>query len=293
MIKRTKGECIFNIFNWVLLGIIGLVCLYPMIYVLFASLSDSNLLMAHEGLLLKPLGFSFSSYKKVIENPMILLGYKNTLFILVVGLIVNMTLTTLAAYFLSRKNVLFKNPIMALILFTMYFSGGLIPTYMIVRSLGLDDTLWSLILPGAVSTYNIIIMRTGFVAVPESLHEAATIDGANEASILVRIYLPLVKATMAVIVLYYAVGHWNSWFNAAIYLNTRDKFPLQLVLREILISNDVSSMNNAAGSASDSESVAMSIRYATIMVATLPILVVYPFLQKYFVGGVMIGSVKG
>ncbi len=293
MIKKTKGEYLFGIFNLILLGIIGIVCLYPMIYVLFASVSDSNLLMAHEGLLLKPLGFNFASYKKVIDNPMILVGYKNTLIVLIGGLAVNMILTTLGAYFLSRKNVLFKNAIMGAILFTMYFSGGLIPTYMVVRSVGLDDTLWALILPTAVSTYNMIIMRTGFVGIPESLHEAATIDGANELSILVRIYLPLAKATMAVIVLYYAVTHWNSWFNAAIYLNSRDKFPLQLVLREILISNDLNAMNDGATSASDVESIAMSIKYATIMVATLPILAVYPFLQKYFVGGIMIGSVKG
>ena len=174
MIKKTKGEYAFNIFNLILLGIIGIVCLYPMIYVLFASVSDSNLLMAHEGLLLKPLGFNLSSYKKVIENPMILVGYKNTLLILLGGLTVNMVMTILGAYFLSRKNVYFKNIIMALILFTMYFSGGLIPTYMVVRSVGLDDTLWALILPTAVSTYNMIIMRTGFAAVPETLHEAAT-----------------------------------------------------------------------------------------------------------------------
>lgn len=291
-IKKTKGEQTFSVFNWILLGVIGMVCLYPMIYVLFASLSDSNALMAHEGLLLKPLGFNISSYKKVIENPMILIGYKNTLFVLIVGLLVNMVMTTLGAYFLARKNVYFKNLIMGLILFTMYFSGGLIPTYMIVKNLGLDDSLLALILPTAVSTYNMIIMRTGFAGIPETLHEAATVDGANELLIMTRIYLPLAKATIAVIVLYYAVTHWNSWFNAAIYLNSREKFPLQLVLREILISNDLNTMSDAT-SASDVESIAMSIKYATIMVATVPILIVYPFVQKYFVGGIMIGSVKG
>lgn len=291
-IKKTKGEQTFSVFNWILLGVIGIVCLYPMIYVLFASLSDSNALMAHEGLLLKPLGFNISSYKKVIENPMILIGYKNTLFVLIVGLLVNMVMTTLGAYFLARKNVYFKNLIMGLILFTMYFSGGLIPTYMIVKNLGLDDSLLALILPTAVSTYNMIIMRTGFAGIPETLHEAATVDGANELLIMTRIYLPLAKATIAVIVLYYAVTHWNSWFNAAIYLNSREKFPLQLVLREILISNDLNTMSDAT-SASDVESIAMSIKYATIMVATVPILIVYPFVQKYFVGGIMIGSVKG
>ena len=290
--KKSKGEIIFGVFNHILLGLIALTCLYPMIYVLFASLSDSNMLMAHEGLLLKPLGFTVSAYKSVVNNNMIHSGYRNTLFVLTVGVSVNMIMTVLGAYFLSRKNVYFKNVIMGMILFTMYFGGGLVPTYMTVRALGMEDSLWSLILPGAVSTYNLIIMRTGFAAVPESLHEAAEIDGANELCILVRIYLSLVKSTMAVILLYYAVTHWNSWFNAAIYLSDRSKYPLQLVMREILISNDVNSMSGAS-SAADTEMIAMSIKYASIIVATLPILAIYPFLQKYFVGGVMIGSVKG
>lgn len=291
--KKTNGERIFNIFNVIILGTIGLVCLYPMLYVLFASLSDSSQLMAHDGILLKPIGFTIASYKKVLSNSMVFIGYRNTLFVLIVGVTINMVLTTLGAYFLSRKDVLFRNVIMGIMIFTMYFSGGLIPTYMVVKSIGLDNSLWALILPVAVSTYNLIIMRTGFASVPESLHEAAVVDGANELTILVRVYMPLVKATFAVIVLYYAVTNWNSWFSAAIYLNDRNKFPIQLVLREILISNDVNSMNDAAGSAKDAESVAMSIKYATIMVATLPILAVYPFVQKYFVGGIMIGSVKG
>ena len=289
--KKNKGDISFDILNYIFLGLVGFICLYPMLYVLFASLSDSNLLMAHEGVLLKPLGFNIGAYQKVIENPTVYVGYRNTLFVMVVGLLVNMALTSLGAYFLSRKRVYFKNLIMGFILFTMYFNGGLIPTYMVVKSVGLDNSLWALILPTAVSTYNLIIMRTGFAAIPESLHEAAIIDGANEFQIMVRIYIPLVKATLAVIVLYYAVAHWNSWFQAAIYLSDRDKYPLQLVLREILISNDISSMSNSATS-SDSASIAMSIKYATIMVATLPILVIYPFVQKYFVGGVMLGSVK-
>lgn len=292
MLKRTKGEIIFNIFNWIFLGIVAFMCLYPMIYVLFASLSNSNLLMAHEGLLLKPLGFTLSAYKSVVHNSMIYTGYCNTLFILIVGVSVNMIMTILGAYFLSRKNVYFKNIIMGIIMFTMYFSGGMIPTYMTVKSLGLDNSLWALILPGAVSTYNMIIMRTGFAGIPESLHEAAEIDGANELYILFKIYIHLAKATIAVMLLYYAVSHWNSWFGAAIYLSDRSKYPLQLVMREILIANDVNSMSGTTSSA-DTEMIAMSIKYAAIIVATLPILVIYPFLQKYFVGGVMIGSVKG
>lgn len=292
MIKRSKGEVVFNIFNWIILGGFGFVCLYPMIYVLLASLSNSNLLMAHEGLLWKPLDFTLGAYKSVLNNSMIFTGYRNTLFVLIVGVTINILMTVLGAYFLSRKNVYFKNIITGFILFTMYFSGGIIPGYMIVRSLGLENSLWALILPCALNTYNMIIMRTGFSAIPETLHEAAEIDGANELQILFKIYIHLAKATIAVMVLYYAVSHWNSWFNAAIYLSDRSKYPLQLVMREILIINDVNSMSGTTSSA-DTEMIAMSLKYASIIVATLPILVVYPFLQKYFVGGVMIGSIKG
>lgn len=292
MIRKSKGEAVFAVFNRIFLAAIGFMCLYPMVYVLFASLSDSNLLMAHEGLLWKPLGFTLNAYKSVMNNSMIYTGYCNTLFVLVVGICISMFLTVLGAYVLSRKNLYFKNIIMGIILFTMYFSGGMIPIYMIVKSIGLDDSLWALILPSALSTYNLIIMRSGFAAIPETLHEAAEIDGANELYILFKIYIHLAKATIAVMILYYAVSYWNSWFNAAIYLMDRNKYPLQLVMREILIANDVNSMSGTTNSA-DTEMIAMSIKYAAIIVATLPILVVYPFLQKYFVGGVMIGSVKG
>lgn len=292
MIRKSKGEAAFGIFNRIFLAGIGFICLYPMVYVLFASLSDSNLLMAHEGLLWKPLGFTVNAYKSVMNNSMIYTGYRNTLFVLVVGVSISMLLTVLGAYVLTRKNLYFKNIIMGIILFTMYFSGGMIPIYMIVKSIGLDDSLWALILPSALSTYNLIIMRSGFASIPETLHEAAEIDGANELYILFKIYIHLAKATIAVMILYYAVAYWNSWFNAAIYLMDRNKYPLQLVMREILIANDVNSMSGTTNSA-DTEMIAMSIKYAAIIVATLPILVVYPFLQKYFVGGVMIGSVKG
>ena len=203
-----------------------------------------------------------------------------------------MILTALGAFFLTRQNVYFKKHIMLLIIFTMYFSGGMIPTYLTVRSLGLYNTVWAVILPTAVSTYNLIIMRTGFASIPRGLDEAATIDGANQFVIFSRIYIPLSKAILAVIFLYYAVGSWNAWFNASIYLNDREKYPLQLVLREILISNDTGS-RISDGSMSDFEGIGLSIKYAAIMVSTLPILVVYPFIQKYFVKGVLIGSLKG
>ncbi len=291
-IKKTKGERAFTVFNTLFLIAVSLVCLYPIIYVVLASVSDSNLLMRYSGALYRPLGFNLNAYVKVFENPMIIIGYKNTMFVLIVGLAVSMVLSILGAYFLSRQDVYFKTPIMILILVTMYFSGGIVPLYLTVRSLGMADSLWALILPSAISTYNMIILRTGFASIPRSLDEAATIDGANPFTILWRIYIPLSKATIAVIFLYYAVAKWNSWFDASIYLDSRAKYPLQLVLREILISNDTGTRLTDA-SMGDMEAIGLSIKYATIVVSTLPILVVYPFIQKYFVKGVMIGSLKG
>ena len=181
---------------------------------------------------------------------------------------------------------------MGFIIFTMYFSGGLIPSYLNVKSLGLDNTLWALILPNAMSAYNMIIMRTSFASIPDSLEESAKLDGANHFIIMCRIVIPLSGSIIAVIILYYAVTHWNSWFNAMIYLRDRTKYPLQLVLREILIQNDAGNMLDDF-KALEQGSVAETIKYATIVVGTLPIMAVYPFLQKYFVKGVMIGAVKG
>lgn len=294
MEKNSWSRNLFLAFDVFILLALVVICVYPLIYVLFASLSDSGSFMAHEGLLLKPVGFNLSAYKAVIDNPNILNGYKNTIFILVVGVCLNLFMTSLAAYFLSRKNVMWKNVIMWIMLFTMYFNGGLIPTYILVKNLGLLDSMWALILPGAISTYNMIILRTSFSSIPESLEEAAFLDGATHMQILWHVILPLVKATMAVMVLYYGVGHWNAWFSASIYLQDKTKYPLQLVLKEILISNDTASMSGDIGAGTiDSQSIGESIKYAVIIVATAPILCIYPILQKYFAKGVMIGAVKG
>ena len=268
------------------------ITLYPMIHVVMASFSNGEQLLAHTGLLLWPKGFNLSAYERALANPSILNGYKVTLFILVVGCTINILLTTLGAYFLSRKDVMWKKPVSMLVVFTMFFSGGLIPLYLTVNNLGLMNSLWAVILTGAISTYNMIIMRTGFDAIPDSLHESAVIDGAGHLTILFKIMIPLAKPTIAVILLYYGVGHWNGWFNAAIFLNDSDKYPLQLVLRGILLINDTASMTQGLV---DTETWAAgeAIKYAVIVIATLPILCIYPFLQKYFVKGVMIGAVKG
>ena len=291
--KNVKiSETVFDTINYVLLTLLAIVCLYPMIYVLFASVSDYARLMAHEGILLKPLGFDLSAYENVISNPMIISGYKNTIIVLITGVVINMLLTIIGAYFLSRRDVYFKNIIVGMIIVTMYFSGGMVPTYLTVKSIGLDNSLWALILPGAINTFNLIIMKSGFEAVPHTLQEAAVIDGAGHIVILSKVVLPLAKPVLAVICLYYAVSNWNAWFQAAIYLNDREKFPLQLILREILIANDTRTMTTDAA-VGDTEQIAKTIQYATVIITTVPILAVYPFLQKYFEKGVLIGAIKG
>lgn len=290
-IKRPLSEKIFSVFNYIFLSIFVLICFYPVWYVLAASFSDSNLLMQHSGLLIKSAGFSVEAYKKVFANPMILKGYGNTLFILVVGVFLDIVMTSMGAYFLSRKNIMFKKPIMMLIMFTMFFSGGMIPFYLNLKDLHLTKTLWGLIIPFLISTYNMIILKTSFASIPDSLVEAAQIDGASHFKILAKIVLPLSKAILAVMVLYYGVGIWNAWFWASAIIRDREQYPLQVILREILLQNDVGSMS-AGVSVADQEAVGMTIKYATIVVATVPILCIYPFLQKYFTKGVMIGAVK-
>ena len=290
-IKKSKGERAFQVFNYAFLMLIMLVCLYPVWYVAVASFSNSNALTQHSGLLFRPIGFSLDAYKKVFQNPMIGKGYLNTLFILIIGVFLDLVMTSLGAYFLSRKRVMFKKPIMLFIVFTMFFSGGMIPFYINLKELHLTNTLWGLIIPFMITTSNLIILRTSFESIPESLIEAAQIDGAGHIRILTTIVLPLSKAMLAVMVLYYGVSIWNSWFWASAILRNREMYPLQIILREILLSNDTSSMT-AGASATDTEAIGMTIKYATIMVATVPILCVYPFLQKYFTKGTMVGAVK-
>lgn len=290
-VKRSRGERVFSVFNYIFLSLIIILCLYPVWYVAAASFSNSNLLTQHTGLLLKPVGWSIDAYKKVFKNPMIGRGYLNTLFILVVGVFLDLVMTSLGAYFLSRKRVMFKRPIMMLVVFTMFFSGGMIPFYLNLKDLRLTNSLWGLIMPFMISTYNLIILRTSFESIPESLIEAAQIDGAGHITILTRIVIPLSKAILAVMVLYYGVSIWNSWFWASSIIRTREMYPLQVILREILMQNDVASMTTGS-SAMDTEAIGMTIKYATIIVATVPILCVYPFLQKHFTKGTMVGAVK-
>ena len=290
--KESSGERLFGFGTVLFLVALMGVTIYPLIYVLFASLSNAAELTQHHGLLFTPLSFTFEAYRRVLENPLILTGYRNTLFIVIVGTALNVFLTALGAYALSRRNVLLRNPAMFFIVFTMFFSGGLIPTYLLVgQTLHLQNTLWALIIPGAVQTLNLIIMRTAFQGVPVALEEAARIDGANDWTILFRIFLPLSWPVVAVMILFYGVAHWNSFFSALVYIRERDLYPLQLVLREILISSNVQNMATDVSSG-DVLAIGETIKYATIIVATLPILLVYPYLQRYFVKGVTIGAIK-
>lgn len=284
----------FQIINGIILTLLMIVCLYPFLYVVFASFSEPWELVKHKGLLFGPLGFSLKGYEAVLKNRSILTGYITTLVNLFAGTSLNIALTLLAAYAVSRKNFILKKPVVIMIVFTMFFNSGIIPRFLVVKSLGLYNTRLSMILPTAINVFNLVIMRTAIEALPDSLEEAAVLEGANDFDILFKIVMPLIKSTIAVLVLYYGVAHWNQWYQALMYVQSRDKFPLQLVLREILIGNSTESM--AAGgvdSSGESAVIGEVIKYATIVVSTLPILTIYPLLQKHFVKGVMVGAVKG
>jgi len=289
--KDTVSRKIFVVINAVLLALAAILSLYPIIYCFLISISESDKVMGNVGFVWKPLGFSLAAYKTVLTNPNIGTGYLNTIFIVVVGTAVNMLLTSMAAYFLTRKMVLNKI-LMPMIVFTMYFNGGLVPSFLLVNNLGLYDKIFAVIIPTAISAYNLIVLKAGFATIPESLIESAELDGAGPWRTLFQIVIPLAKASLAVITLYYAVAHWNDWFNAQIYLQTPKKFPLQLVLRQILLENSgnevADDLNSTRG-----ERIAETVQYAIIMVATIPILCVYPFIQKYFEKGIMLGAVKG
>ncbi len=276
------------------LSALAIIMLYPMLYEVFVSFSEPAQLVKARGILTHPLGFSLDAYKIVFGIKDIITGYGNTLFVMVVGLAVNLLMTSLGAYFISRKSSRVKllKPFMVMILFTMYFSGGLVPTWLTVKNLGLYDTRWALIIPNALSTYNMILLCSYFKSIPDSLEESVSMDGGNHFTILFRIILPLSKPAMAVMFLYYGVSHWNSWFNAMIYLRSKELYPLQLVLRNILVEGSALNTNSASVSALNYEEMEMSVKAAMVVVSTVPFLLIYPFLQKYFQGGLMVGSLK-
>ena len=291
MRKRTKGEKIFSVVNGVILTLVILVCFYPVYYVLISSISDATKLAAFTGIRYKPLGFSLEAYKRVFENPSILGSYKNTIVYVAVGTAVNMVMTCMAAYVLTLKRLVIHKVLNKLIIFTMFFSGGMIPMFLLIKNLGMVDSMWALILPVSINTFNMIVMRTSFEALPQSLSESARVDGSSDMRNLLQNVIPLSKPVLATMLLYYGVSNWNSWFNAMVYLRTRALYPVQLILREILITSNALSMSGDMSA--DVIDISKTVQYATIIVVTLPILAVYPFLQKYFVKGMMTGAVKG
>ncbi len=295
-ISRSYSDRIFDIVNLFVMLVLLVVFVWPLWFVVIASFSDPNEVWMGN-VVLWPKGFTLISYETLLEYKRIWVGYGNTLFYTVVGTLVNLVMTVCGAYPLSRKDFLPRHFFMFLFMLTMYFGGGLIPTYLVVSGLGLVDTRWAMIIPGAVSIYNIIITRTYFMnSIPASLQEAATLDGANSFQYLMRVVLPLSKPIIAVVGLYYAVGHWNDFYTALIYLYKEDLMPLQSFLRDMLMSTKLT-LNNLSGM--DTATVelkthlAQTLKYSVIIVSTVPVLCIYPFIQKYFVKGVMVGSVKG
>jgi len=290
-IRRSVGDIIFDTANVIFMIILSLLTIYPLLYVLFSSLSDAGLLMQHRGLLLAPINPTTLAYELVFLNPNILRGYGNTLIYVIGGTSFSMLLTVLGAYAFSRKGAMLVPYMLFFVVFTMWFSGGMIPRFLLVRDLGLLNSRLAMIIPSAISTFNLIIMRTAFRQIPASLEESAQIDGARDLTILFRIVIPLSMPVIAVIILFYAVANWNAWFDAMIFFNRRELFPLQLILREILILNSFDAMVTGAAVA-DEVQIGETIKYATVVIATVPILFIYPFLQKYFVKGIMIGAIK-
>ncbi len=288
--KISRGQRVFGIFNTLIMISLVIITLYPILHTAFGSISEPSKLLAHKGLLLFPQGFSIRSYQIILTDDTIIGGLANSLFIIVVKTVLSLILTTTGAYLLSRKNALLSPIASFFIVVTMFFNGGLIPTYLNVKSLHLENTLAALIIPSAVNTVNLIIMRTAFYSVPDSLEESAMIDGAGRCRILLKIMLPLMVPTLMVITLYYIVGAWNSWFEAMIYLRNAKLFPLQLILRNILIEKSGESM---AASHGDEPGTEETIKYAIIIISVIPMVLIYPFMQKHFTSGVMIGAVKG
>lgn len=292
--KAPIGDKVFIIFIYVLLTLAMLIVLLPLIYIVSASFSDSQAVIANE-VWLWPVRPTLRGYEAVFKNKNILTGFSNSFFYMIVGTAVNILMTILCAFPLSRKEFTARNKVAMIFIFTMYFSGGLVPSYMLVNKLGLVNTRWALIIPSAMSTYFMIICRTYFInSIPDELYEAGQIDGCTPIKYLLRIVIPLSKPIIAVLTLYYGVGKWNSYFDAMIYLKDQTLAPLQIVLRDILILNKIDyTMISDASALAAQRGLTDLLKYSTIVVASVPVLCIYPFVQKHFVKGVMIGAVKG
>ncbi|WP_339289994.1 carbohydrate ABC transporter permease [Paenibacillus sp. FSL E2-0201] len=298
-IKLSKRDRIFLICIYTYVAIALLLVAYPILYIISASISDPKMVASGE-MWLFPKGVTFKGYEIVFQNSKIWTGYGNTILYTLIGTTINLVVTMPAAYALSRKDFVGRGFFMGMFMVTMFIGGGLVPTYMLVKGLGMVNTMWALVIPGAASIWNIIVSRTFFAnSIPAELQDAAQIDGATNIRLFLRIVLPLSMPIIAVMALFYGVGHWNSYFGAMIYLNDDAKYPLQLVLRQILVLQEMQSQvggiidATAAAAQNNKAEIASLVKYGVIIVSTLPIIAVYPFLQRYFVQGVMIGSVKG
>lgn len=290
--KKSLSYKVFLMINGILLILLALSCLYPFLNMFATSLSTNEAVMKGS-VSVWPEGFNLEAYRRILKESQFWIGYKNTILYTVLGTIVSLVMTIICAYPLSRKNLIGKKPILLFMIFTMYFGGGLIPSYLLIKNLGMMNTIASIVLPGAISVYNMLIVKTFFQGIPESLIEAAQIDGMGHLDILCKIVIPLSKPILATMTLFYAVGYWNDWFTALIYMNSNSKYPVTLFLRDIVMGVTLQAQSGQAIDASAATSVmAQTMQSATVMLVTVPILCVYPFVQKHFVKGVMIGSVK-
>lgn len=291
---KTPARRVFNVFNILLLAFFGFICLAPVLHCIFCSFSDPTLMAQHSGIVLWPLydethPLTYYGYSMVLGNNSLLMGYSNTIFYCAVGGTFSTIFCTMGGFVLSRKGLVLKKYVMIMITITMFFNGGMIPTYMVIKSLGMLDTRWVMIIPGAVNVMSLVIIRTAIQGLPDSLEESARLDGAGNWTILFRIVIPLAKATVAVLALQYVLQKWNSYMEAMIYLQTRSLYPLQVILKEILTQSDSSSLTYDPELAKYSD----LIEYCTIVVAIVPIFAFYPFILKYFTKGMMVGSLKG
>ncbi|KRE99442.1 sugar ABC transporter permease [Paenibacillus sp. Soil766] len=293
-IKESADDRLFTILNYIILFIFTITILYPLIYIVSASFSSSTAVISGK-VWLYPVEPTLAGYEAVFKHRLIMSSFLNSVFYTVVGTTINVLFTLIAAYPLSRKDFMPRNAVMALFVFTMMFSGGLIPSYLVVKELGMIDTRWSLLIPGALGVMNMIIARTYFqTTIPEELLEASQMDGCSDFTFVRKIVLPLSGPIIAVISLFYAVGHWNQYFSALLYLKHQELYPIQLVLRDILVQNEVdASMITDIADQAARDGLRELLKFSLIVVSTLPVLIIYPFIQRHFVKGMMIGSLKG
>ncbi|MGI6634877.1 MAG: carbohydrate ABC transporter permease [Christensenellales bacterium] len=297
-VRISPSRKMFLLTNTILLGCISIICVLPFLHVLWASMSSPTKVQLHRGIILLPMDFTLKSYELVFSKDTLISGYRITLFVTGVGTAISLLLTSLGAYVLANKSAMLNKFLLRFVTVTMFVSGGLIPFYLLVTTIGLNGSVWALILPYCLNTWNMLVMRASFRTIPDSIEESTRIDGASELTILFRIVIPLSMPVVAVMILFYALSYWNSWFPASLFIRRRELFPIQLTMRELLLLTQSSTMlGTSAEISSLGDEVGMEnyvemLKYTTIVVSTLPIILVYPFLQKYFVKGILVGSLK-